>query len=157
MKRYGLFLGVFFVLSACGGGSSGDPKSAAMFVGTWTASAQTGQTVTCGTQSVTIPLWGKVNVSLTAPNSGQVLTQADNGCTLTWSCNGNVATVLPGSSCQVQVPPNGNWQAAFTKGTLTLGSNEITLQDNGTAIYTVNSAAQSCVFEQSGSFSDSAN
>lgn len=157
MTRYGSFAGVCFILAACGSSTpSGDPKSAAMFVGTWTASAATSQNVTCGTQSLDVPLWGDVEISLVSPNSGEIITQAkNNGCVLHWTCEGDVATVLPNDGCEVNVPPNGSWQATFTKGTLTLGSNLISLQDNGTAVYTVNGAAQNCVFQQSGSFSDS--
>jgi hypothetical protein len=154
MKRHSMFLGVCCFALACGG-SSGDPKSAAMFVGEWMASSQTGQSAQCGTQTASIPLWGKVNVSLTAPNSGEIVTQADNGCTLTWSCEGNTATLLPNSTCNVVLTGGGSWDATFTKGTLTLGSNEITLDDNGTALYEVNGATQNCTFQQSGSFTDS--
>src|SRR5580692_10029095 len=87
MKRRVVSIGACWLLMACGGGSSGDPKSAAMFVGKWTASAQSSQSVQCGTQSLDVPLWGNVTISLDTANAGGIITQPDNGCILHWVCN----------------------------------------------------------------------
>jgi hypothetical protein len=156
MKRQDLFLGVCCALSACGGGSSGDPKSAAQFVGKWTANGQITQSVMCGVQSVSLPLWGGLTVSLVSPNSGEIVTVADNGCSLHWVCEGDVATIDPGgNSCLVALPlGGGNWQATFTKGTLTLASNQVALSDNGNAVYTVGGGSENCTFVQSGTFTN---
>jgi hypothetical protein len=145
-------IAAFLMIAACGSGKQGNPASAAMFVGSWTSSDSTGQSEQCGTQTSTIPLWGAVQISLTAPNSGEILTQPGNGCALTWACNGNLATLEANSSCQVIGSDGSVWKASFTSGTLTLGSNTISLQDQGTAVFTSGGASQNCTFTQSGSF-----
>jgi hypothetical protein len=135
------------LMTACGSTPTGDPASAAMFVGKWTAQPESTETDNCGTQSQTTGIIGTVTVSLPAPNSGNIVTLAANGCALNWVANGNVATLAGSQVCTV-----GDWRATFTKGTLTLGTNLIDLQDQGNGILTDNGATQSCTFTQSGSF-----
>jgi len=55
-------------------------------------------------------------------------------------------------TCTVPGSEGGTWQATFTQGTLTLGGNQIALQDKGTAVLTLNGGMQNCSFTQSGSF-----
>ncbi len=144
---------VVIAMTACGSTSTGDPASAAMFVGTWTAQLGAAEVEMCGTQQSTTLLVGSFEISLTEPGGGEILTIAPNGCHLNWTANGNVAT-LAGQSCQVLGAEGGTWRATFTSGTLTLGTNEIALQDQGNGILTNDGATQSCTFTQSGSFKD---
>jgi hypothetical protein len=142
------------LVAGCGSSPVGDPKSAAMFVGTWTAKLGAEEIEMCGTQQATTLLVGAFTISLTAPGSGEILSIAPNGCHLNWSCNGNTATLLPGQSCQVPGSEGGVWTPTFTSGTLTLGSNEIALQDQGNATLNNSGAVQSCTFTQSGAFTN---
>jgi len=141
--------------SACGSSPVGDPASAAMFVGTWTAKLDSNEIEMCGTQMSTTLLVGSFQISLTAPGSGEILTIAPDGCHLNWSASGNTATLLGGQSCgTVPGSEGGAWTPSFTSGTLTLGSNEVALQDQGNATLNNSGAVENCTFTQSGTFTD---
>jgi hypothetical protein len=149
-------------LAACGsstpgGGSTGasptgDPASAAKFVGNWTAQAGAAEVDDCDMKSDTIPLTGTFAISLPSAGSGFIQSLSSNGCLLKWTANGNVATLSGTETCTVAGAEGGSWQATFVTGTLTLAGTSIALQDKGNGVLTIDSVNGNCSFTQSGTF-----
>ena len=131
--------------SGCG---SSDDRGA--WTGTWVSTAS--QQEVCPTGSHTTPLDGSLTIGDGA--DGELVTMPPNGCDLTWTVAGSLATLKANQTCTVPGSVGGTWMPTFTSGTMSLAGTVITLGDEGSATLTI-TTTQTCSFTQSGPFTKS--
>ncbi len=137
-------------LLGCGSSSGGGPV-AANWLGTFNADVD--QTETCPVSGMHVDtLTGTITV-VAGSNSGTIVTQpGSNSCNLTWTVNGNNATLDSAQTCPT-IPGSvgGTWTPTFTAGTLVLNGTSIEVNNTGTAVF-VDNGTQNCTFTQAGTF-----
>ncbi len=142
MKRM-IWMALLTVLFGCGGGVNVQP-----FVGNWNSVGN--QIETCNSVQHTTSLNGMLTITQ-GSSSGDVVTNPPNGCNITWSVNGNTATLKGSQTCTVPGSAGGTWTATVTSGSLSLSGNTISYSDQGTGVLYTGQTTQ-CTFTQSGTF-----
>jgi len=131
-------------LFGCGGGG----VNVQPYIGLWTSVGN--EIETCNSVPHNTSLNGLLTIAQGA-SPADVVTNAPNGCDLTWSVSGNTASLKGSQTCAVSGSAGGIWTATFTSGSLTLSGNSISYSDQGTGVLNTAPAIQ-CTFTQAGTF-----
>jgi hypothetical protein len=143
------------VFAGCGAGSPAaspdlSPMSnAPAFIGGWTSTSS--ETEVCPNGSHVTPLNGVLPV-VAGTTAFDIVTQSPNGCNLTWTVDGNTATLKGTQMCTVAGSVGGTWTATFNTGTLVLAGSTITFSDQGSGVLAIAGQNYNCTFTQSGSW-----